>query len=98
MPRDPFVWEVQVRREILEDEVSKLRELPYSLWRGMLSREMTKTATGRDNRPYRVRVTAEWLREGSDDIRITAVLESPGFRRGLMRQGFVITPDNRVND
>jgi hypothetical protein len=98
MPRDPFVWEVQVRREVLEEEVSNLRELPYSLWRELLTREMTKTATGRDNRPYRVRVTAEWLRDGSEDIRVTAVLESPGFRRSLMRQDFVITPDNRLTE
>lgn len=98
MPRDPFVWEVQVRREVLEEEVAKLRELPYSLWREMLSREMTKSATGRDNRPYRVRVTAQWARKGSEDIRVTAILQSPGLRRSLMRHGFVITPENRLMD
>src|SRR5687768_1296 len=38
--RDPFAWEVQVRREVLDEELARLRELPYSLWRGMLGREM----------------------------------------------------------
>ena len=98
MARDPFVWEVQVRREVLDEEVARLRELPYALWREMLSRDVTKSATGRDNRPYRVRVRAERLRDGSDDIRVTAILESPGLRRSLMRQGFVITPENRLTD
>jgi hypothetical protein len=98
MPRDPFVWEVQVRREVLEEELSRLRELPYALWREMLSRDMTKSATGRDNRPYRVRIRAEWVREGSKDIRVTAILETPGLRRSLLRQGFVITPENRLRE
>jgi hypothetical protein len=95
MPRNPFVWEVQVRREVLEDEVAKLRELPYTVWREMLSRTMTKSATGRDNRPYTLRITA---RPESHDIRVTIVLESPGLRRKTMRQSFVITPDNRFRD
>ena len=98
MPRDPFVWEVQVRREVLEQEVAKLRELPYGLWREMLSRQMTKSATGRDNRPYRVRVTAAWAHQGSEDIRVTAILQTPGLGRSLMRQGFVITPENRLTE
>ena len=98
MPRDPFVWEVQVRREVLEQEVARLRELPYGLWREMLTRDVTKTATGRDNRPYRVRITARWAHEGSEDIRVTAILQSSGLRRSLMRQDFVVTPENRVTD
>jgi hypothetical protein len=98
MPRNPFVWEVQVRRELLEDEVARLRELPYSVWREMLSRKMTKTTTGRDNRPYRVRIAAQPAAGRSNDIRVTIVLESPGLGRSLMRQSFVITPENRFMD
>jgi len=75
-----------------------LRELPYSLWRQVLSRPMTKATRGRDNRSYRVRTTAKYVQEGADDIRVTVVLESGALRRHLMRQSFVITPDNRFTD
>lgn len=98
MARNPFVWEVQVRREVLDEETARLRELPYTVWREMLSRPVTKNATGRDNRPYRLRVTAAWEAGGSGDIRVSVALETPGLRRSLMRQSFVITPDHRVRD
>ena len=96
--RNPFVWEVQVRREVLDEELSRLRELPYSLWRGMLGREMIKSATARDNRTYRVKVTASWAASGSEDIRVTVTLEKSGLRRKPMQQAFVITPDNQFLD
>ena len=97
--RNPFVWQVQIRREVLDDEVSQLRELPYSLWRDMLEREMVKSAIGRDSRTYRVRVSAAWAAAGSENIRVTVSLESSGaLRRGVVRQRFVITPDNQLLD
>jgi len=96
--RNPFVWEVQVRREVLEEELSHLRELPYSLWRDMLQREMIKSATGRDNRTYRVKVTAAWAGRDSEDIRVTVTLEKSGLRRKPLQQTFVITPDNQFLD
>jgi hypothetical protein len=96
--RDPFAWEVQVRREVLDEEVGRLRELPYSLWRGMLGREMIKSATARDGCTYRVKVTAAWAARGSEDIRVTVTLEKSGLRRKPMQQGFVITPDNQFLD
>ena len=95
MFRTPFVWEVQVRREVLEDELARLRELPYSLWRELLGRPMVKRSTGRDQRTYRIKTTAAWAHTGSEDIRISVVLETLALRRRLMRQSFVITPDNR---
>jgi hypothetical protein len=96
--RGPFVWEVQVRQEVLDEELAHLRELPYSLWRDMLDREMIKSATGRDNRTYKVKVTAAWASRGSEDIRVTVSLESSGLRRSATRKGFVITPDNTFID
>jgi hypothetical protein len=96
MFRRPFVWEVQVRREILDDEIPRLHELPYSVWHEMVGRSVVKTARGRDGRTYRIRTTAVWAASGSEDIRVVVCLESPNLRRRLMRQSFVITPDNRI--
>jgi hypothetical protein len=98
MFRSPFVWEVQVRREVLEEEIGRLQELPYSIWQEMLGRSLVKTAKGRDGRAYRVRTHAAWSQPGSGDIRIVVSLESPGLRRRLMRRSFVITPENRLTE
>jgi hypothetical protein len=95
MFRSPFVWEVQVRREVLEDEIGRLQELPYSIWQEMLGRALIKSAKGRDGRSYRIRIHAARSQSGSEDIRVVVALETPGLRRRLMRQSFVITPENR---
>ena len=96
MHRNPFVWEVQVRREVLDDEMARLREIPYTLWKDKLHSPLSKVVSGRDNLPYRVTVTAEQVTDGSDDIRVTLSLARvSNLRRGLMRQDFVITKDNR---
>ena len=95
MPRNPFVWEIQVRREVLDDEMSRLREVPHSLWRDVMRVPISKIAKGRDNKPYLVRVTAEYLPDGSEDIRVTLSLTSSSIlRRALMRQTFIITKEN----
>jgi hypothetical protein len=94
MSRDPFVWQVQVRREVLDDEIARLHELPYSVWRDVRSKAITKTVKGRDERLYRLIVTAEFVGD-TEDIRVTVSLSKTGLlRRGIIRQDFVITPDN----
>ncbi len=98
MLRSLFVWEVQVRREVLEDEIARLRELPYSLWHDVIGRQVCKTARGRDDRTYRIRVTPEWAQTGFEDIRVIVALETPALHRRLMRQSFVITPDNQFRE
>jgi hypothetical protein len=95
MHRNPFVWEVQVRREVLDEEMARLREVPYSLWHDVVRTPISKVANGRDNRPYRVRVSAEVVPDGSGDIRVTVSLARDSlFRRHWMRQSFVVTANN----
>jgi hypothetical protein len=98
MIRGPFAWQILVRREVLEDEIARLRQLPYTLWRDVVGREVVKTARGRDERTYRLRVTAVWAEAGRDDIRIIVRLETPALHRPLMRQSFVITADNEFRE
>ena len=95
MARNPFVWEIQVRREVLDDEMARLREVPHSLWQDILNTPISKVVTARDNKPYRLRVTAEVSADGSGDIRVTMSLaRNRLIRRGLMRQTFTITREN----
>ena len=95
MSRNPFVWEIQVRREVLDEEMARLREVPYSLWRDMMRAPVSKVVKGRDNRPYLVRVTADYAPDGSEDIRVTLSLTRASIlRRAVLRQTFVITKDN----
>jgi hypothetical protein len=95
MSRNPFVWEIQVRREVLDDEMARLREIPYSLWKGMLKKPISKVVKARDNKPYLLRVTAEMAQDGSEDIHVVMSLARAGIiPRGLMRQTFTITREN----
>ena len=95
MSRNPFVWEIQVRREVLDDEMARLREVPYSLWKDVLKKPISKVVKARDNKPYRLRVTAELAADGSEDICVTMSLGRAGIiRRGLMSQTFTITREN----
>ena len=95
MPRNPFVREVQLHREVLDAELGQLRELPYTLWCQVVAAPITKTVTARDNRAYQLSVSADYAGHGSPDIRVTLSLaRAGGLRRKLMRQAFVITPDN----
>ncbi len=95
MARIPFVWQIQVRREALDDELAKLRQVPYALWRQVVAAPVRKTVVARDNKSYRLRVTAQYVT--GDHIRVTATLARPTLlNRGLMRQAFVIAPDNSI--
>ena len=96
--RSPLLWEAQVRRELLEGELAELRGLPYSVWRDVVGYPMWKHALGRDERTYRVRIIPSWAREGSEDVQVTVALETPSLHRRLLRQSFVITPDNQLRD
>jgi hypothetical protein len=94
MAPNPFVWEIQVRREALDDEMTRLRAVPYVLWQQVIDAPVRKNVTARDNRTYELRVSAEFVR-GSRDIRVTMSLARPTlFRRRLIRQSFVVGPDN----
>jgi len=94
MIRSPFVRETHERREVLDEEVDKLQELPYSIWTGMIRTPLSRPVSGRDGRAYRLSVRATWAASGSEDIRIVVTLQSARLRRRLLRSSFVITPDN----
>jgi hypothetical protein len=95
LSRNPFVWEIQVRREVLDDEMARLREVPYSLWKDVIKKPISKIVKARDDKPYLLRVTADLSPDGSGDIRVTMSLaRARMIRRGLMRQTFTITREN----
>ncbi len=95
MSRNPFAWEVQVRREVLDDEMARLQELPYAVWREVIKKPISKSVKARDHRPYRLEVTADFVHRDSEDIQVTLSLAGAGLlHRALLRQTFVITPDN----
>lgn len=84
MTRPPFVWEVQVRRELLDDEVARLREVPYLVWRDAIGLRRTKAVVGRDQKTYTVTVIADWEHQGSEEIRVTLTLDGQGIRGGSL--------------
>jgi hypothetical protein len=88
----------QARRELIEQELTALREVPHSLWRDLVGRPMRRTVRGRDDRVYRIRTTVDWAEPGSDHLRVTVALESGALGRRLQSQSFVLTPDNRFRE
>jgi hypothetical protein len=97
MPRNPFAWEIQVRREVLDDEMIRLRQLPYHVWQDVVKKPISKMVTARDEKPYRLRVTAEYTMDGTEDIRVIMSLARASLlRRGLLRQTFIITRENTI--
>jgi hypothetical protein len=94
--KKPPAREAQVLRELLEIELAELRGLPYCIWQGVVGLAMSKDALGRDDRRYRLSVTPSWAVAGSQDVRVTVALETRSLHRPLMRQSFVITPDNQL--
>jgi hypothetical protein len=95
MSRNSLAGETQVRREVLDEEMASLREVPYSLWKDVLDKPVRKIVTARDNRDYALTVTAELAADGSDDIRVTLSLTRAGLlRRGVQHQAFTITREN----
>jgi hypothetical protein len=92
--RNPFVWRAQIQREVLDEELSRLRDVPYSAWQKVVAAPVRKTLTARDGRTYTLHVTARPVHR--DHILVTLSLATRGLiRRGLMRQSFTITPENR---
>jgi len=88
----------QAKRELLEAELAELRGLPYSIWRDVVGHSICKSAIGRNDRRYRLSVTPSWALAGSSDVRVTVVLETSALHRQLLRQSFVITPDNQLQE
>lgn len=80
---------------MVDDEVARLREVPYAIWREAIGSVREKTTTGRDSRDYLLTVTADWARRGAEDIRVTVTLSGTGahLRRELLHQDFLISPD-----
>src|SRR5262245_36790301 len=89
---------LETHLELLQAEVAELRGLPYCIWRDVVGRAICKHAVGRDERHYRLSVKPSWAVDGSRDVRVTVSLETRSLHRPLMRQSFVITPDNQLLD
>jgi uncharacterized Zn finger protein len=74
--------------------MARLHDLPYAVWLDVRKTPITKTVQGRDARSYRLTVTADFIGD-TDHIRVILSLSRTGLlRRGLIRQDFVVTPDN----
>ncbi len=54
MRAQPFVWEVAVRREVLDDAVTALQAITI---RDVAQKARTTRVIGRDNRTYKLRIS-----------------------------------------
>jgi hypothetical protein len=98
MSRSPSTWQAQVRRELIQEGLERLREVPHSLWRDVVGCPMQKTAKARDNRDYRIHTTVDWADSAHENIRVTVALETGSLGRRRYSQSFVLTPQNQFRE
>ena len=91
MGREPFVWEVHLRQDVLDDAVDELRRLPYTVLREIINAPLRRTTTGRDNRKYRLTVTVHRVSSGSEDMQVTVRLKR-GWLGKTLRESFIVSP------
>ena len=87
---DQFVWRVHLRQDVLDDAMEELHGLPHEVLRRSVEQPLKKTAKGRDQKLYDVRVTASWVAPGSEDLEIVVRLKRGWF-------GKTLTDSFRVN-
>lgn len=94
-PAQPWVWQVAVRRELLEEELDYMRALPYSRLHQMVAKRVKRTVVGRDGRHYRIFVRAAWSDPEPTNIRVTVTVRGPGLRLSSLSDSFVIAPEGQ---
>ncbi len=95
MTRDPFVRQVHLRQDVLDDAMAELRRLPYEVVREIIASPLSKTVKGRDDRTYHLPVTADWRDAGSKTIEVTVHMKHGWIGRTLT-QSFAATPPGVV--
>ena len=95
MTRDPFVWQVHLRQDMLDDAIAELRRLPYEVVREIIASPLSKRVKGRDDRTYHLTVTADWRDAGSKTIEVTVHMKHGWIGRTLT-QSFAATPPGVV--
>ena len=72
---DQFVWQVHLRQDALDDAMAELRDLPHEVLRRIVEQPLKKKVRGRDQKPYDLRVTADWVAPGSEDLEMVVRLK-----------------------
>ena len=83
MRREPFVWEVHLQQEVLDDAVAEIRSLPHEVIRQIVRRPIKRDVRGRDNRRYRLRVTATPTSSAADELEVTVKVKKGWFGRTI---------------
>ena len=91
--RPPFVWEVQLFQDVLDDAVNELAQLPFAVLRRIVHTPLKKSVLGRNGKKRRLTITAE--QPGGVDGAVHVVVQ---LRRGWFGQalthGFTVNPPN----
>ena len=80
---DKFVWQVHLRQDVLDDAMVELRGLPHEVLRRIIEQPLKKKVRGRDQKLYRLRVSANWVAPDSRDFVITLRLKRGWFGKPL---------------
>ena len=83
---EPFVWEVALRREVLDDTITELRGLTHDQVRDLVKRAGSRQVIGRDSKPYRIRIAVG--RPTTSSARVTVTLTGGGWWKRRLTERF----------
>ncbi len=83
---EPFVGEVALRREVLDDAVVELQTLSYAQLLEMTGQQCTKQVTGRDNKVDTLRIMIDRRRTGRAPV--TVQLSGGGWLKPRLTERF----------
>ena len=92
MKRPPFVWQVQLTQDVVAHAVVELEQLPFDVLRQIVHTPLKKTIRGRDDKNYRLTVTAAQHGGIDDAVEITVHLRRGWFSQTLTHEFTVKAP------
>jgi hypothetical protein len=83
-----------VARGVINQELDKLRRLPYKELLGFRDRSVSSWLTGEDGKQYQMEVQAHWDRKKDGDLRVMVSIDDGGLRAFFPVSGdFIVSPD-----
>ena len=81
-------------RALINQELDKLRRLPYKELLGLRDRPVSSWLTGEDGKQYQMEVQAFWDGKRDGDLRVMVSIDDGGLRAFFPLSGdFIVSPD-----
>ena len=87
----------QVAHALINAELRRLRELPYSELAALVGKTETKEHVGEDGKTYQLEIQGFWDSKKGADVRLIVAADDGGWRSFMpLTGGFVMRPDGTL--